>query len=451
VPTDPFDERAEVDRLRTEVARLTELTRGAPARSDRRDRAGWWRPPVVVLLVTVAVLMAPLSVVAIWARSEVGDTDRYVQTVAPLAQDPAVQQAIATRVTDEIFGYVPIEELTRDALGAVQSPGLPPRVSAALTSLAQPLTGALRGFVESTIADVVRSDAFAQAWTDANRSAHDQLVAVLTGDGTETLGVDGDAVQIDLAAVVATVKAELVDAGFQAAERIPAVSVSFTVFQSADLQKAQEAFGLLDTAATWLPVLGMAAALGAVALSRRRRRTVIAVASLVVASMLLLGLTLNVFRPIYLDAIPASVLPSSAAAAIYDSVVHFIRQALRAVALVALAVAAVAWFTSPAGSGASARATTHRALARVRQGLSTAGFRTGPVGQLATEHRRPLHVAVALVGTAAYMAQDHPTGLSTAILLVVLLVVVVAIELVQAPGPARAERSPRPGDVLRPG
>ncbi|MET0928606.1 MAG: hypothetical protein ABWX74_03760 [Aeromicrobium sp.] len=423
MPTDAPDEQAELERLRAEVARL----------SRPRPRGGWWRPPVVVLLVAIAVLMAPLSVVAIWARSEIGDTDRYVETVAPLASDPAVQDAITARVTDEIFSYVPVEELTSDALAAVQSPSLPPRVSLALTSLAQPITGAVRSFVESKIDGVVRSDAFADAWAEANRSAHAQLVAVLTGEGNESVDVDGDSVEVELAAVIAAVKSELVDAGFQVAERIPAVSVSFTIFESADLAKAQKAFGLLDTAATWLPLVGLAAALGAIALSRRRRRTVIAVASLIVASMLLLGLALNVFRPIYLDAIPASVLPGSAAAAIYDTVVFFIRQALRAVAVVGLAVAAVAWFTSPAGSGASARATARRGMTSIRHGLSSAGVRTGAVGRFAADHRRPLHLAVAIVGLGVYLAQDHPTGLSTAILLLLMLVVVVVIELLQPP------------------
>lgn len=423
MPTEPTDEQTELERLRAEVARLSR-----PAR-----RGGWWRPPVIVLLVAVAVLMAPLSVVAIWARSEIGDTDRYVETVAPLATDPAVQDAITTRVTDEIFAYVPVEQLTSDALAAVQSPGLPPRVSLALTSLAQPITGAVRSFVESKIHDVVRSDAFADAWVEANRSAHAQLVAVLTGEGTESVDVSGDSVEVELAAVIAAVKTELVDAGFQVAERIPAVSVSFTIFESADLAKAQRAFSLLDTAATWLPLLGLAAALGAIALSRRRRRAVIVVATLVVASMVLLGLALNVFRPIYLDAIPASVLPGSAAAAIYDTVVFFIRQALRAVAVVGLAVAAVAWFTSPTGSGASARATAARGIASTRRGLSTAGLRTGAVGHFAAEHRRPIHLAVAILGLGVYLAQDHPTGLSTAILLVLMLVVVILVELLQPP------------------
>ena len=50
--------------------------------------------------------------------------------------------------------------------------------------------------------------------------------------------------------------------------------------------------------------------------------------------MLLLGATLNAFRPIYLDAIPADQLPQDAAATIYDTLVQFIRLNLRALLVV---------------------------------------------------------------------------------------------------------------------
>ncbi|KOX26057.1 hypothetical protein ADL06_16705 [Streptomyces sp. NRRL F-6491] len=50
--------------------------------------------PAVVLIVLGCVL-APLGIVASWAADVVGATDRYVATVAPLASDPAVQDAAA--------------------------------------------------------------------------------------------------------------------------------------------------------------------------------------------------------------------------------------------------------------------------------------------------------------------------------------------------------------------
>ena len=46
--------------------------------------------------------LAALSVVAIWLRVTLLDTDRYVKTVAPIAAEPAVQQAVANRLDTAI-------------------------------------------------------------------------------------------------------------------------------------------------------------------------------------------------------------------------------------------------------------------------------------------------------------------------------------------------------------
>lgn len=80
---DPDDE---VTRLRAEVAALREqvaVSGSATTPPPPTGRTGWWRTPLVAVLVVLGALMAPLSVVATWAHDEIGDTDRYVDTVAP--------------------------------------------------------------------------------------------------------------------------------------------------------------------------------------------------------------------------------------------------------------------------------------------------------------------------------------------------------------------------------
>ena len=135
-PTGPATDREdpqELDRLRSEVAELrarlatTEPGRstpaGGPPEVSSTRRRGWWRPFVVVTLVLVAAVLAPASVVARWAHDEVADTDRYVETVAPLAQDPAVQQAVVDRVTAELFARIDVKAVTDQAVAALGEPG----------------------------------------------------------------------------------------------------------------------------------------------------------------------------------------------------------------------------------------------------------------------------------------------------------------------------------------
>src|SRR5215218_11303774 len=131
-PVEPRpDARAEVARLQAEIARL-EATIGANAPTRRR---GWWRPVVAGLLVAVAALLAPLSVLATWASGQIQDTDRYLATVAPLAADPDVQEAVAARMEQVIFSYLDLGEAMDEVVGALQERGLPDNAAATLDAL----------------------------------------------------------------------------------------------------------------------------------------------------------------------------------------------------------------------------------------------------------------------------------------------------------------------------
>jgi hypothetical protein len=41
-------------------------------------------------------------VVAGWARAQIEDTDRYVATVGPLAEDPEIQAYVAAALTETL-------------------------------------------------------------------------------------------------------------------------------------------------------------------------------------------------------------------------------------------------------------------------------------------------------------------------------------------------------------
>ena len=71
---------------------------------------------IAIVLVVLTAVLACATVPALFLRSEVLDTDRYVATVAPLASDPAIQAEIANKVTTQITEAVDIEGITRDAM-----------------------------------------------------------------------------------------------------------------------------------------------------------------------------------------------------------------------------------------------------------------------------------------------------------------------------------------------
>lgn len=427
----------ELQELRAEVARLQEeLGRSGqqpppPAPPTRpRGRTARWVGAAALFL--VVAILAPLSVVATWVHDEVSDTNRYVQTVTPLASDPAVQRAVTTRATNAVMDNIDVPAVTQEAVSALSARGLPPRVAAGLSALSTPLENGVRSFVEKAVSRLVHSNAFQQAWVTVNRTAHAQMVAVLTGKKTGAVTVVGDRVTLNLAPVIAQVKTRLEQAGFGLAARVPEVSTNITLLQSADITKAQTGFRLLGAVATALPILAVLCLAGAVALAPGRRRALVIGGLVVAGSMLLLGLLLNAFRAVYLGSLPADVSPS-AAAAVYDTLVGFIRLNLRAVLVLFLALAFVAWVTGPSAAAVSVRKGSSRAVNYVRHGSEQAGVHTGAFGASLYRLRVPIRLGIAGLVVLIYVLAAHPTGAFTITLLAVAALVLLVIELLARP------------------
>ena len=103
-----------------------------------------WRTIVAVLLIVLGCVLAPLAGVAVWARNQVTNTDRYVRTVAPLASVPAIQAAMADLITAQIFTYLDVRGLTDQAVDALAEQGLPPRLADQLQGFAGPLASGIQ-------------------------------------------------------------------------------------------------------------------------------------------------------------------------------------------------------------------------------------------------------------------------------------------------------------------
>ena len=123
------DLRAEVKFLREQVAQQEVATKQAA----NKPPSTWWRTALSIVLIVVACALAPLSVFSVWVKGEVTNTERYVATVAPLASNPAVQAAVTTRITDEIFKYIDVNAITTDLVDTISANrNLDPRKQAAL-------------------------------------------------------------------------------------------------------------------------------------------------------------------------------------------------------------------------------------------------------------------------------------------------------------------------------
>lgn len=405
----------EVERLRARVAELEaerEAAGAAGATPRRRTprRSGWWGAASAVLIVLACVL-APVSVVSVWASAFISDTDRYVETVAPIADDPAVQDALATEITQAVFADLDVEGVTTQALETIaEQPDVPPRVATLLPTLAVPLTDGVESFTRDQVDGFLASDQFSSLWDEVNRAAHEQVVSLLEGDQGGAVSAQDDQITLNLAPLVAAVKQRLVDRGFGLASNIPDVDRSFVIAESDSIGRAQTFYSTLETLGVWLPVVALALLAAGVLLARDRRRALLKGALGLAASMVVLGAALTLFRTYYVETTPADVLTPDAAGGVFDTLVRFLRSSLRAVGVAGLVVALAAFLAGPSTAAARTRATFEHGVGSARGGAEHLGWSAGPVGAWAFRHRRALQVAVLVLAGLVLMFWAEPTA-----------------------------------------
>ncbi|MET8244487.1 hypothetical protein ABZV31_08730 [Streptomyces sp. NPDC005202] len=426
-------EREEYERLRRAAAVRHRLTRRTGAS--------------ILLLLTL--LLAPPAVVAAWVHGVVSDTDRYVQTVAPLGSDPAVQNVVIDRLTNRVVDNVDVKAVTASLTKALADAGAPPRVVEASTALAGPLRTAVTSVVHRTVSRVITSDAFEQAWVNSNRRAHAAVLNMLTGDKSGALRAEGDAVQLDIGVVVDQVKQRLVDAGFEKAAAIPAPDRMVTLFRTDQLGKAQDGLRLLDIVGTWLPVLTLACAALAVWAAPGHRLMLLVTATGIGVMMVVLLIALAVVRRIYLDAVPPATLPSDAAAAIYDTFVRFLRDSMRTLLVISVITALAAYLYGPGRVARGVRTLARRGTTAAGTALRRTGLDTGAAGRRLDTHRSWTTGVVIGAGVLALVLWNHPTTGAVALVLCIVLVVLIVVAVLAATaGPAVATKAGQPHQAV---
>jgi hypothetical protein len=412
-------EEAELERLRAEVAQL---------RTKERRRRFGWRTPVATLLIVLGCLLAPVSVLGVWTANQVSNTDRYVATVEPLIHEPAIQNALTDKITLQVTRRLNVVGYANQAASSLNSHF--PRVSTLIRALAGSLATGIAGFIHTQVHKIVTSSAVASAWVQVNRVAHAQLVKVLSGQGGGAVSTSNGQVILDLAPFINIVKQDLVKRGLTIVNRLPPIHVTIALFSSKSLVQAQTLYRLINTLKWVLPFLSLVLIALGVYVARGHRRALIGAGLGFAGSMVVLGALLAIFRTVYLNSVPSSILPSDAAAAAYDIMVRFIKEGLRVLLVVGLVVAIGAFFFGPSVTAERARRGFVSALRWLRETGEHAGLRTGPVGRWTYAHRVGLRIGATALAALILIFSGQPTGLTVLLLAVLLLVVLGLIELI---------------------
>ncbi len=391
--------REEMEKLRADNAALQRKV--ALRRTFRRAS--------VVGLLVLGCGLALLSVVAIWLRVTLLNTDRYVNTVAPIAAEPAVQKAVADKLNTAINSKIDFDSLARQVL--------PDRADV----LAPAIATGVQSQIRSRLNEFTASPRFQQLWTNANREAHARIVALLTGGRSKRLELQGDAVYLDLSPAVQRVKDALNERGLSriSAAIPPTVDGKIKLVQSSAITDAQGGIKLLKGLAILLPILALICLAASAALTKPWRRGVMHAAIGVVVSMLLLIALVAIGRSAYLDALSNGALPKDAASDIFDQVAAFLRHGVRIVAAVAIALAVVAFIF-----GLPLRRYAESGWQR---------FATDARTTWIAEHERNLMIGVGIVAGLVLLIWSPLTGGTVLIVAIVAGALVAAIAGISAP------------------
>jgi hypothetical protein len=372
-----------------------------------------------VLLMIVGVLCLSLAPLAIWGRDLVLNTNSYVATVAPLASNPGVQDAVVAQVDKQVEANLPVSTYVKQVLPA-----------RAASLLAVPIQSAIYGLIHTAATKVVQSRFFARFWVAVNRLGHRQLVAILTGKKLAggILYIKSGRVVLDLGAVVEQVKDQLIGAGLTIAAHIPVVSATLEIGQVKGVEHAQRLVRVLNTLADWLPWMGLALVAAGVALARRHRRALVGAALGLCVAMIIVGIGLFIGRDLYANGIPTDVMPRTTAYYIYDTLVRYLRLSVRLIFVVGLLVALGVWVSGP-----SPRAVGVRRWVLTNTRHFGEDHPAGPVSIFVARYTNPLRIGVLGLAALVLLLLSGPTATAVIILVVVVAVLLLAIEALRAP------------------
>lgn len=388
--------RAEVERLRSENESLRDTTPIEPTPAPAPRHAGRWRAWVSALCIVIATILVPVSIVSAWARVQLVNEEAFVSTLAPLAEDPAVQQLVIDETMDAVNAQVDFQEITSNVFDGIAQLGLPPRAEQALQLLEAPAASGLESLVTQTVTRVVESEAFVEVWATTTRAAHRALTAAATSDGGGVVVMTDEGVGIQLGAIVDRVKQNLIDRGIGAAQIIPEIDRVVIIGSGTALVTIRTAYAIADAAGWWLPLISLGLFGLGILIARRRSTAVLGtgIGFVVGGSVLALGFAIG--YPVVGQTAVSLDLSPAALDVIYGAMIESMRQTALIVALLGVLIAVIGWFMGRSEPAVRSREFVRGMNASTRRWLAGRGLDTGAFGAGLARYRVLIRAVIAV-------------------------------------------------------
>jgi hypothetical protein len=341
-----------IEELEAENAKLKESTQTYSKQSKR----SFWRSSGVIFFVTLSVVSFMLFNIASWAKNTLLDTDAFVSTMQPVLAKPAVQEAITTELTDQLFTSIDIQTELEQAL--------PENVS----FLAGPLAGGVENFVSDQISSLLASPQVYDVWGATLTTVHSSLVDYIqdpTNDGVISIN--------DLYAFLGDRVSSDSNVGFLFDKQLPQNIGSFTITEVEWLPEARQYLNTLSTLPIVLIIVSVISMLLAILLSSNKRRIVLTASIISLVLMISTLVAINVGQVVASEQVQPQY--SQASEAVYGTITQNLIDRTAGYAALFGLVSLLLIFIAPIGYIASARS-------YINSKLITAGNKIIPKTQL---------------------------------------------------------------------
>jgi hypothetical protein len=215
------------------------------------------RRRTVRAFVILGSILAFFSVVAIWTERQALNTDDWVGTSGRLLENETIREELGAYLVDQLYENVDVRKELEEILPDDTK------------DLAGPAAGGLRQVAGQGAERVLESSTAQELWEEANRTAHEQLLAVLENK-KEAVSTDEGNVSLNLGQLVTNL-AEQVGIGESLAEKLPPDAAQIRILESDELKTAQDIAIAIKGLALLLSILTFVCFGAAIYLSRDGR------------------------------------------------------------------------------------------------------------------------------------------------------------------------------------
>lgn len=289
---------------------------------------------LVALILGLGLL--PLGTVTYWGHRTVSDSERYIETMGPLAYSEDVQDSLSIFITEKIEEQIEPEVLVEQVFAGLleQYPSL--------KALVPIVAGAIDSLIAQVVDRLVRSDQFKELWNLANTAAQKSLMAILEGRDDGPVSLEGDEVVLDISVLIDEVKQGLVDRGFAAAANInvPEADRKIVLLEAPQLAQIRTIYSFTSPVAAALIWIAVLLLVIAVVLARRRPRMVAWAGGGAAVGGGLLVIGLGIGQSVFVNTLEGTPF-EQASQTFYDQLLKFLYNGAYSLVLIGIIVMAV--------------------------------------------------------------------------------------------------------------